>query len=85
MSKAKITPVRIGQIEVGTTGNLMIGMWPVTEIAVTCQKTGFKKVVSTPENAMEVAAQYAKEIGGYVYRAALPTDYAQKLTHLPRS
>ena len=80
-----ITPVRIGQIEVGSTGNLVTGIWAVTKVAVSCQKTGFKQIVSDPDEALEVAAQYAQKVGGYAYRASLPAQYAPKLAHLPRS
>jgi hypothetical protein len=84
MSKA--TPVRIGQIEVGSTGNLVAGMWPVTEVAVTCQKTGFEQIVKSAAEAIEVATKYAvNQENGYVYRGAMPKDFAQSLSHLPRS
>ena len=81
----KTTPVRIGQIETGTTGNLVTGMWATTAVAVTCQKTGFQQIVEAPEEAMRVASIYANSVGGYVYRAKLPTAFAQACDHLPRS
>lgn len=85
MSKAKVTAVRIGQIEVGTEIGVGGIRWPLTEMAVSCQKTGFEQIVHDPIEALDVATKHALVGGGYVYRAALPTAYAQALTHLPRS
>ena len=82
--KIKTTMVRIGQIEVGTELGAGGIRWPVTAVAVTCQKTGFEQIVDTPYQAMAVAIDYAHKIGGYVYRAALPDSYAA-LSGLPRS
>jgi hypothetical protein len=86
MSKAKVTAVRIGQIEVGTETGAGGLLWTLTEVAITCQKTGFQQIVKNADEALDVAKKYATaQKNGYVYRALLPTAYAQALTHLPRS
>lgn len=86
MTKANTTAVRVGQIEVGTEIGAGGIRWPLTEVAVSCQKTGFQQIVKSAEEALEVAAKHAEsQLGGYVYKALLPTAYAQVLAHLPRS
>ena len=86
MSKEKFTSICIGQIEVGTEIGAGGIRWPLTEVAVTCQKTGFQQIVKSAFDALEVATRYAKtQKNGYVYRGSLPTDYAKALVLLPRS
>lgn len=77
--------IRIAQV----VGGPVYG-WPETRFEVEhrthlAEGAPPPRVVTTPEEARDVADQMARDVGGRVYRGHLPSDWAAALADYPRS